>query len=367
VLTVTGRLNVLVTGAAGLVGAEVAARLTAAGHNVTGLVHDTPQIVRNNGRPIRSPDAVRLLTGDVTVPGLGLGGPVRGELAGQLDRIVHCAAITDFGRPASTYRSVNTDGTAHVVEFAQAGKIPLIHVSTAYVCGERDGLVTEYELDVGQRFGNDYEASKALAEQVVRKASADGLPVAVVRPSIVTGAERTGVIRDLKNVYVVLKLVTEGKARTLPGHYDASLDLVPVDYVADLVTQATVRFSEAMDRTFHAVGAHLRLRDVSDILAEFPSFQVPRYVPPSTFDAGRLPPAERPYYQRVTSLYATYFQRRIRFDDTAAAAFSSRRRVSNGTAYLRRLIDYAVKTGYLGNPLPAPSDVLAGLTRRSDR
>jgi nucleoside-diphosphate-sugar epimerase len=370
----TGRLSVLVTGAAGLVGAEVTVRLAAAGHSVIGLVHDNPSIRRNNGRRVRCaghapgtgvpPGAVRLLTGDVTVPGLGLGDQVRADLGGRLDRIVHCAAVTDFGRPAGLYRSVNIDGTAHVVEFAQAGKIPLIHVSTAYVCGERDGVATEDQLDVGQRCGNEYEASKLLAEQIVRKASADGLPVTVVRPSIVTGAERTGMIRDLKNIYLVLKLVTEGIARTLPGRYDACIDLVPIDYVADLITEATVRFDAAADRTFHALGAHLRLRDVADVLAEFPSFQVPRYVPPSSFDASQLPPVERCYYQRVTSLYQSYFQRRIRFDDAAAASFSSRRRVGHGPAYLRRLIDYAVQIGYLGDPLPSVPDVLASLNQK---
>lgn len=348
----TGRLSVLVTGAAGLVGAEVAARLAAAGHDVTGLVHRNASVVRNNGRPLR----VRTLDGDVTEPGLGLHGPAR------FDRVVHCAAVTDFGRPAGVYRSVNTDGTARVVEFARAANVPLVHVSTAYVCGERDGVATEDQLDVGQPFGNEYEHSKLLAERFVREAAAGGLPVAVVRPSIVTGAERTGVMRELKNVYLVLKLVTEGLARTLPGHYDACLDLVPVDYAADLVAGVTTRFDQAAGRTFHAVGAHLRLRDISDVLAEFPSFLVPRYVSPSTFDASLLPAAERAYYQRVTSLYTSYFQRRIRFDDTAAAGFSARRRVRGGPAYLRRLIDYAVRTGYLGNPLPAGSDVLAGLS-----
>jgi len=372
----TDRLNVLVTGAAGLVGAEVSARLAAAGHNVIGLVHHHSDLVRNNGRRVRSaaypagtgapPGAVQLIAGDITTGGLGMSDRARAGLSGRLDRIVHCAAITDFGRPAAVYRSVNTDGAAHIVEFARAGRTPLVYVSTAYVCGERGGVATEDQLDVGQRFGNHYEESKLLAEQLVRKASADGLPVTVVRPSIVTGAERTGAIRDLKNLYVVLKLVTEGRVRTLPGHYDACLDLVPVDYVADLIAEATTRFEEAVNRTLHAVGVQLRLRDVSDVLAEFPSFQVPRYVPPSSFDTGQLPSAERLYYERIASLYESYFRRRIRFDDTAAARFSSRRRTTGGVAYLRRLIDYAVQIGYLGRPLPAVPQILASLPGRSD-
>jgi nucleoside-diphosphate-sugar epimerase len=201
----------------------------------------------------------------------------------------------------------------------------------------------------------------------VRKASADGLPVAVVRPSIVTGTERTGAIRAFQGIYAMLKLATEGRVRTLPGHYDACLDLVPVDYAADLIAEAATRFGEAANQTLHATGVSLRLRDISDVLAEYPSFQVPRYVPPSAFDPDRLPPTERHCYHRIASLYCPYFQRRIRFDDTAAARFSSRRRITGGTAYLRRLVDYAVKTGYLGPGLPAASKVLESSTAGSDR
>ncbi|WP_393096825.1 NAD-dependent epimerase/dehydratase family protein [Streptomyces sp. LN325] len=51
-------MTVLVTGASGLVGAEVTARLTAAGHRVLALMHSNGDIVRNNGRalPAAPPD-----------------------------------------------------------------------------------------------------------------------------------------------------------------------------------------------------------------------------------------------------------------------------------------------------------------------
>ncbi|MGX1971909.1 SDR family oxidoreductase [Streptomyces kronopolitis] len=346
----TDSLRILVTGAAGLVGAEVTARLAAAGHRVTALVHRNPALVRNDGTPLET-GAVTCLSGDVTKPRLGLPEAAYQELAaGGLDRIVHCAAITDFGLPDEIYQAVNVDGTAHVIELARAGGIPLVHVGTAYVCGERDGSIAETELDEGQRLANAYEDSKFRAETLVHKAQGDGLRAAIVRPSIVVGDERTGVVRDYKNIYVVLKLTTEGRVRSLPGQYEARLDLVPVDYVADVITEVTHRFEEAAGRTFHAVGAPLTLRDFSDVLAEYPPFQVPRFVPATSFDVARLPRRERSYHERVITLYESYFRRRMSFDDAHTASFTTRRAPGNAQDFLRVLIDHCLESGYLGRP-----------------
>ncbi|OKI06237.1 hypothetical protein A6A06_37700 [Streptomyces sp. CB02923] len=354
----TQRLKVLVTGAAGLVGAEVTARLVAAGHEVTAVVHRNSALVRNDGTPLDM-SSVTCLPGDVTKARLGLSEAGYGELAaGRIDRIVHCAAITDFGRPEEVYQSVNVDGTAHIVELARDAGADLVHVGTAYVCGERDGLVRETELDQGQRFANGYEASKLRAETLVHKARADGVRAAVVRPSIVVGDEHTGVVRDYKNIYIVLKLTTEGKVRSIPGLYEARLDLVPVGYVADVITQVTERFDEAAGRTFHAVGSPLSLRDFSDVMAEYPSFRVPRFVPPTSFDAQRLEPQERRYYERVVSLYESYFRRRMTFDDSNTEALGVRRAPGDGQDFLRRLINHCLESGYLGTPLAGVTDVL---------
>ncbi|MFI0961046.1 SDR family oxidoreductase [Streptomyces sp. NPDC021080] len=343
-------MTVLVTGASGFVGAEVTARLTAAGHTVLAVLHRNGDLVRNNGRKLTAgPGTLTRITGDITRPGLGLSGADR-RLAAGADRIVHCAAVTDFGLPPGRYERLNVEGTRHVLGAALACRTPLVHVSTAYVCGEREGTAYEDELDLGQRPGNDYEKSKLAAETLVRKAAADGLPVTVVRPSIVTGATRTGRVRDLKTIYPVLRVLTRGLVRTVPGHQDAVLDLVPVDRVADLVTEAAVRFQDAEGRTLHAVGHRLTLRDMSDVLAEYPSFHVPRFIPPSAFSARALPGRERPYYDRVVSLYAPYFRRRVRFDATRAEAFGHRPPTTGAHSYLRRLLDHCLATGYLGPP-----------------
>lgn len=361
-------LRVLVTGAAGLVGAEVTARLASEGHTVLALVHTRPEIVRNDGRVVRTvpigqsgPGLVSCLAGDVTKPMLGLTAERYEDLVTGVDRVVHTAATTDFGRRWETYESLNVDGTRNVVRLAESAPspVPLVHVSTAYVCGERTGRVLEHELDVGQRFGTGYERSKFLAEQEVRAAVAGGLPAAVVRPSMIVGTQTSGEIRDFKNMYVVLKLFTQGRVRSVPGFYDALLDLVPVDYVAALICRVVTRFAEADGRTFHAVGAAPHtLLDVSNVLAEYPMFHVPHYLAPSAFSVDSLPPDERVYYRRIIAMYESFFRRRARFDDANAAEMAPWRPTATGVAYLRTLFDHCLRVGYLGRAEPGIGDVL---------
>jgi thioester reductase-like protein len=354
--------TVLVTGAAGLLGAEVTYRLATAGHAVVALTHRATDLIRNDGAGIRAahwpprPGTVVRLTGDVTVDRLDLPTDRYAALASAVDTVVHCAAITGFGLPERAYHTVNVTGTTHVLALATTASARLVHVSTAYVCGERDGVAGEDELDVGQRFGNPYEHSKLRAEQLVRAATADGLPAVVIRPSIVAGAQRSGVIRGFNNLYPLVKLATEGTLRTLPGHYDAVLDLVPVDRVTRIVTDAVDRFESVAGATCHATGHALTLRDFSDVLAEYPSFRVPRFVPPGEFDPAVLPDRERRYYQRVGTLYTSYFRRRLRFDDSVTRQLLGWQPATGGRAYLRRLLDHCLRAGYLGG-MPTPTAV----------
>ncbi len=363
----------LVTGATGLIGSEVAAKLAAEGYAVIALVHTRQQIARNNGRNARTtelndqPQAgeIATLRGDVTKPRLGLAARQYDMLQTRLDRVVHCAATTDFGRSQEVYEALNVSGTRHVLDLVTSGPsapISLVHVSTAYVCGERVGDVREDELDAGQSFGTAYEESKFRAEMMVRGEAASGLPVVIVRPSVVVGTARSGAVREFKNIYPLLKLFTEGRVRSIPGLYDAKLDLVPVDHVAEVITQAARRFEEAAGRTFHAIGASPHtLRDFSDVLAEYPSFHAPRYVPPATFNVARLPASERMYYERVVRFYETFFVRRMTFVADDATAFVGGRPPLDGKPFLRKLLNYCLRVGYLGAPLPPVDEVLASL------
>lgn len=353
-------MRVLVTGAAGLVGTEAVAALLRDGHTVVALSHREPRLIRNAGRteiatvPFGSGDGpVELLAGDVTQPGLGLAAADLDRLIASVDRIVHSAAVTDFGLGEDVYEAINLRGTGHVLEVAERAGVPLVHVSTAYVCGERDGACLETELDCGQQFANPYERTKFQAERLVQEHAARGNSTVIVRPSVVVGAERTGVIREFKNIYVMVKLIAEGKLRILPGHYGATPNLVPVDYVAAVVAEAAgERFAEVDGQTLHAVaGQPITVRELSDVMAEYPSFEVARYVPPASFSADALDRRQQLYYRRVAVLYESYLRRRVTFDCTATTRFMGRRPPSGGAGAVRRLFDFCLRTGYI-EPVP---------------
>ncbi|WP_036508065.1 SDR family oxidoreductase [Nocardia aobensis] len=351
----TGHDAVLVTGAGGLIGAEVVGRLGAAGRPVVGLVHSTARIIRNDGSEM---DGIETVRGDVRRLGFGLSGHGAAELGSRVGMIVHSAATTAFDATAGDYEELNVRGTAHAIELALRWDVPLVYVSTAYVCGMRAGVVAEAELDVGQAFGNGYEDSKFRAERQVR--CTPGLRWAVVRPGVVTGAIGTGVIRDYKNLYTVVKLIVEGKLRSLPGRYDATIAPAPVDFVADVIAKAATDFDSAAGQTFHAVGADpLSLRDISDVLAEYPSFQVATFVPEASFAVEDLDPLEREYFLRIGALYTSYFARRPLFDTTATHALLGRDCPPSGKPYLRLLLDHCLESGYLGDPLPSVTEILA--------
>ncbi|MEU0542244.1 SDR family oxidoreductase [Nocardia sp. NPDC005978] len=355
----SGGDGVLVTGASGLVGAEVVARLHAAGRPVTAVLHSNSAITRNDGTPLELGDRI---PGDIRRPGFGLAAPELTALGARVGLIVHCAATTAFDATAEVYEELNVRGAAHAIDLALAWDVPLVHVSTAYVCGMRGGSIPEEAAAAGHGFGNGYEESKFRAEALVRAAGDRGLRWTIVRPGIVTGDSRTGVIRDYKNLYTVVKLMVEGKFRTLPGRYDATLSLAPVDHVAEVIVAAATRFDAVCGRTMHALGRDtLSLREVSDVLAEYPSFEVATFVPETTFRAAELDPIEREYYLRIGTLYTSYFKRRMVFDTVVADALLDRLSPATGKDYLRLVLDHCLDSGYLGLPLPSIADMLARL------
>ena len=186
---------------------------------------------------------IRLVTGDITAPDLGLETEY-GALAETTTEVFHLAAVYDLAVAEDLAMRVNVAGTRHVTEFAKAcdNLFRYQYVSTCYVSGRYVGPWRETDLQVpGLKFANHYDHTKHLAEVIVREAADAGLPTTIYRPAVVNGDSQTGATQKLDGPYYVAKLLLKqpGPVALMPmvGSPDAfRFNLVPRDFVVDAIS-----------------------------------------------------------------------------------------------------------------------------------
>ena len=97
-----------------------------------------------NALPTFLRDRVEVVEGDVTRPGLGLSPEIARRLQKDLDLIINSSGLTDFNPDLREALVTNTDAAVNILEFVRsANHAGLVHLSTCYVAGERDGRVIE--------------------------------------------------------------------------------------------------------------------------------------------------------------------------------------------------------------------------------
>ncbi len=225
-------------------------------------------------------DRAELLIGDVCDMDLGLSSVEYRALSREVTWIHHLAGIYFMGVDRETARRVNVTGTKSVLDLARdAPRLErVVHWSTAMVSGDRRGTYYEEDLDVGQKFHNDYERTKFDAERLVRDALRK-LPITVLRPGIIVGDSRTGEIDKLDGPYYLMVLIaTNASGLRLPllGRGDTPLHLVPIDYVIDAAWRVG-RSEGAAGKTFHLVDPNPQsARAVFEGVAEHAQTEKPR-------------------------------------------------------------------------------------------
>jgi fatty acyl-CoA reductase len=106
-------------------------------------------------------------------------------------------------------------------------------------CYVRDRLV-EFGRTRAQSLGwtDIYTFTKALAERIGEEWSAEGHRVSFVRPSIIESAIRRpspGWIDGFKVADPLIMAYAKGSLSEFPGHADSVLDIIPVDYVVNVI------------------------------------------------------------------------------------------------------------------------------------
>ncbi|MBL9100096.1 MAG: SDR family oxidoreductase [Myxococcales bacterium] len=268
---------------------------------------------------------VEVVRADLERDGLGLPAGALDDLAARTKGVIHGAASVSFSLPIERARAINVDGTRRMLDLARAAGAPLDYVGTAYVAGERRGLVLESELDCGQSFHNTYEQSKLEAEQLVQ-ARAGEQQVTIYRPSIIVGDSQTGRTASFKVLYWPLKIYARG-FRLAPGRPDTPMDVVPSDYVVGAIAHLRARPGPS-GQVYHLCAGPERtatLSEIAGLASRFFRVKKPIFVQPTLLIKAR-PLIDRFTWGRLRRIliagrvYTPYLSLQLQFDTQRARA-----------------------------------------------
>ncbi len=295
-------------------------------------------------------DRVRVVCGDIAQPMLGLSDADWQDLASTVTHIIHSAAAVQFTLPLECARQINCFGTRNVMELAQQasriGRLEKVaHISTAYVCGDREGHIYEDEPAQPCRFSNSYEATKFEAEQHVRSLMPE-LPITIFRPSIVVGDSQTGRTLSFNVLYSPLRLIYRGVLKSLTCNPATPLDVVPLEYVARAITHIFLH-TDSNGKIYHLVSGADGAPAVGNIVGHFLGYLRKH----ATADKLHLPafgnaqdniqpPNSRTL--QLMSVFEPYLKVVRRFDDanTLEALSGSGISLPQFSSYFDTLLDY---------------------------
>ncbi|WDF56947.1 SDR family oxidoreductase [Mucilaginibacter sp. KACC 22063] len=172
-------------------------------------------------------------------------------LLNNVTTIIHSAANTSFAKVKDDLvEKANIGGLTKILLWAkQLNSLnTFMYVGTATICGKdvKHRLVTEDESPNNNATHLvKYTYTKLRGEQLLK----EHLPedkILVVRPSIIMGDSR-GI--EPRSPVILWALATMNKLRLVPANPYASLDMVPVDFVADVMTQ--LLFVKRNYRVYH--------------------------------------------------------------------------------------------------------------------
>src|SRR5947209_5798694 len=86
---------------------------------------------------------VQVVEGDLDQPLGGIPAEAVKQLEHKVDVVVNLAGVVDFDPPVNESFDTNVYGTQHLIELVKLLDAKLVHVSTSYVAGKKDGRVPE--------------------------------------------------------------------------------------------------------------------------------------------------------------------------------------------------------------------------------
>ena len=251
-------MKVLVTGATGFIGGNLARELWRRGEDVRALVR---------------PGSNRLTIEDTGIV------PVEGDILdpSSIERAVHgceavfhvAAAYTFWSRDPALVLRTNVEGTVNVLKAArQEGVSRMVYTSTVGTIGlPKDGLGDEGTPLDPKTLHGDYKRSKLQAERGALAMAAEGMPVVVVNPTTPVGPW------DVKPTPTG-RMVLDFLRRRVPAYLKTGMNLVDV---ADVVEGHILALEKGIPGERYILGnRNVSLKEVFDILSSLTGLSAPR-------------------------------------------------------------------------------------------
>ncbi|CAA7061090.1 unnamed protein product [Microthlaspi erraticum] len=251
--------------------------------------------------------------GDISLNNMGVSdSDLLQDMVQEIDIVLHSAATTKFDDRYDVALGINTFGSLNVLKFAKkcVKAQLLLHVSTAYVCGERSGLILEKPFAMGETLNgktkvdihaemqlvqenskqlkeqgssseeineamkdlglkraklygwpNTYVFTKALGEMLMGHYR-ENMPIVTIRPAIITSTISDpfpGWIEGLRTIDSVIILYGKGMLKCFLADRKTVCDMIPVDMVANaMIAIAAEHFGDSGSHTVYHVGSSHR-------------------------------------------------------------------------------------------------------------
>jgi nucleoside-diphosphate-sugar epimerase/phosphohistidine swiveling domain-containing protein len=228
-------VRIAVTGASGVLGRGLAARLLSQGHDVVGIARHRPQSWSS---------AVDFVATDIRdAPA------VKRAIAGS-DVVAHCAWAKSPGPDDRISHQVNIDGTRNVLEaMAETGTGRIVFASSAHVYGEKDAPNSEQDAITPLSADGTH---KARVEEML---AASGAEWVAIRSTLILGRAVDNWVRRL----LALPAFPDGSAdrRMQVVHLDDALRLWEHTILNAKIANGPVNLAAAGAPTFRQIAAKL--------------------------------------------------------------------------------------------------------------
>lgn len=199
------------------------------------------------------------LNGDLGLKNLGLDEDRWDALAESLDIIIHNGALVHWVYPYEKLKAPNVMGTVEALRLATTHKLKPFHFVSSTSVLDTDHYVNLLNIGKsvlesddleGSREGlqSGYGQSKWVAEKLILRAQARGVPATIIRPGYIVGDSKTGVSNSDDFLWRLVKgCIQLGKIPRIAN----VINMCPVDYVAGAVAEIAAHEESLEKSVFH--------------------------------------------------------------------------------------------------------------------